>query len=247
MLRSENMHSYQDIFSSKQRILFVTAHPDDLVVFFGALIRKLRDDGKEVFALLVTNGARGSRENTISELELSQQRLKEEQACLSILGVDEAHSFCLGYADGEVESNMKLIGEISYYLRKYQIQLVATHEPSLQYLQTYDKQSYFVQHRDHRKTGEAVIDAVYPFSRDRSFFSEQFTDGVEPHEVFEILLTDEKACNFEFEFTQTQELKKQAMRAHKSQFDEATIIDIISAFTIDNRCLERFQYLKLAW
>lgn len=241
------MFTYDQIFGSKQRVLFVTAHPDDLVVFFGGLIHQLRADGKEVYALLVTTGARGSRDKNIDEEVLAKQRLIEEATCLEALNISQENSFCLGYADGEVESNMKLIGEISKYIRKFKVDLVATHEPSLLYIPTYSKDGFFVQHRDHRKTGEATIDAVYPFSRDRSFFKEHYAEGIEPHEVFDILLTDEKESNFAFDCTPHLELKKQAMRAHKSQFDENTINEIITAFSENGICWEKFNYLKLQW
>jgi LmbE family N-acetylglucosaminyl deacetylase len=241
------MYSYNDIFANKQRFLFVTAHPDDLVVFFGALIYRLRKEKKDVYVLLVTNGARGSRENTVAEAELAKQRLAEEAECLKILGIDEKNFACLGYADGEVESDMKLIGDISKYIRKFKVELVATHEPSLQYLLSYDKSGYFVQHRDHRKIGEAAIDAVYPFSRDRSFFAEHYAEGIEPHEVYDLLLTDEKESNFELDFTKDVEAKKQAMRAHKSQFSEETINAIITIFTFDGKNMEKFHYVKLLW
>jgi LmbE family N-acetylglucosaminyl deacetylase len=241
------MFTYDQIFSTKDRILFVTAHPDDLVVFFGALIHRLRNEGKEVFVLLVTNGSRGSRENDVSEAVLAKQRVAEETACLEVLGVPADHLTCLGYADGEVESNMELIGKISKYIRKFKVQLVATHEPSLQYMQTYAKDGYSIQHRDHRKIGEAVIDSVYPFSRDRSFFPEHYTEGIEPHQVYEILLTDEKDCNFDFDCTSSLAVKRQAMQAHKSQFSDAVITEILEAFTLDGVCYEKFNYVKLLW
>ena len=241
------MYSYPDVFTQKERVLFVTAHPDDLVVFFGALVHRLRQDGKEVYVLLATNGARGSRENHISEAALAAQRLQEEQACLAELGVAADHLFCLGYADGEVNSDLSLIGEVAYYIRKLKVDLVATHEPSLQYLPTYAKNGYFVQHRDHRQIGEAVIDAVYPFSRDRSFFPKHAEEGIEPQSVFDLLLTDEKDCNFTFDYTEQVAAKKRAMRAHKSQFTEETIDAILNSFQFDGKYVERFHYVKLLW
>jgi LmbE family N-acetylglucosaminyl deacetylase len=241
------MYTYSDIFAQKQRFLFVTAHPDDLVVFFGALIHRLRQENKDVYVLLVTNGARGSRENVISEAELSKQRIEEELACLRTLGVPEENFKCLGYADGEVESDLRLIGEISKCIRKYKVDLVGTHEPALQYAATYANNGFFVQHRDHRKIGEAVIDAVYPFSRDRSFFTEHYTEGIHPHSVYDLLLTDEKDCNFEFDHTAECELKKAAMRAHKTQFSEETINEILNSFKSGDQYFEKFNYVKLLW
>lgn len=241
------MYTYSDIFKDKKNILIVTAHPDDTLVFFGALIQKLCQDGKNVYTVVVTNGARGSRENNISEAELSKQRVQEEKSALGSIGVPEENIFCLGYLDGEVESNMKLIGEIAWFIRKYKIEIACTHEPSLQYAATYAKNGFFVQHRDHRKTGEALIDAVYPFSRDHSFFTEHYTDGIEPHSVYDVLVTDEKESNFEFDYTATLETKKQAMRIHKSQFDEDAIEAINNAFKFGDSYFEKFNYLHLLW
>lgn len=241
------MYTYEEIFHDKKNILFVTAHPDDVIVFFSALIHRLRQEKKHVYVVLATNGARGSRENKISEDELAKTRLAEEEAALKVVGVDPDHTFCLGYKDGEVESSMKLIGEISKFIRKYKIDIACSHEPSLQYSPTYDKTGYFVQHRDHRKLGEAVIDAVYPFSRDRSFFTEHYEEGIEPHSAYDILLTDEKESNFSFDYTDTLETKKESMRAHKSQFSEETIEHIIDAFKDGDRNVEKFHYLKLLW
>lgn len=241
------MFSYSDIFFDKQRILFVTAHPDDLVAFFGGLAYQLRQDNKDVFALLVTSGGRGSRQNEVSVSALAQQRLAEEAACLRILGIDEAHSFCLEYPDGEVESNLKLIGDIAKYIRKFSIDLVATHEPSLQYLADSSGKGFSVQHRDHRKIGEAVIDAVYPYSRDRSFFPEHAAEGLQPCQVFDILLTDEKDCNFKFDLNDTVEVKRRAMQAHQTQFSDETIEAILNSFAENGQNVEKFNYLKLLW
>lgn len=241
------MFTYKEVFSTKNNVLIVTAHPDDTLVFFGSLIHELRKEEKNVYIVVVTNGARGSRENEISEAELAHQRMQEERDALTFLSVLEENIFCLGYMDGEVESDMKLIGEISKFIRKYEIDIVCTHEPSLQYVPSYAKDGFFVQHRDHRKVGEAVIDAVYPFSRDRSFFTQHYSEGIKPHSTFDILLTDEKDCNFEFDYTEKLEMKKQAMRIHKSQFNEESITAINEAFKFGEQYKERFNYLHLQW
>jgi LmbE family N-acetylglucosaminyl deacetylase len=247
MLKSNHMFSYSEIFAQKQRILFVTAHPDDVIVFFGALIHQLRKDKKDVFVLLATNGARGSRDNNIAEGELAKQRLAEETAALNVLGVPASNLFSLGHLDGEVESSMPLIGEVSKFIRKFKADIVCTHEPSQIYLPTYAKDGFFIQHRDHRQIGEAVMDAVYPFSRDRSFFPEHYVEGIEPHTVYEILLTDEKESNFDFDYTEILEIKKQALRQHKSQFNEESVEAVTNAFKFGEKFIEKFNYIKLMW
>ncbi len=200
-----------------------------------------------MFVITVTNGARGSRENIISEEILSKKRTEEEIAALKILGVPKKNTVCLNFKDGEVESNLALIGKISRYIRKWKVNIVGTHEPSMQYLMTYDKSGYFIQHRDHRKVGEATIDAVYPFSRDMSFFPEHQREGLSHHSVYDILLTDEKEYNFELDHTAEVEIKRKALLEHKSQIDENSAEEILKAFSLDGKHFEKFQYLKLLW
>ncbi len=239
------MYTYQQVCGDKKRVLFVTAHPDDSGVFFGALISQLRSEGKEVYVLLVTTGARGSRDDVISENLLAEKRLAEETACLSVLGVAKENIFCLGYADGEVESDLTLIGQIAYYLRTNKIDLVATHEPTLQYVPVPGQQGFSIQHRDHRKIGEAVLDAVYPFALNRSFFPEHAAQGVEPHTVLEVLLTPENGYNLEFDFTDTCAQKRTALAKHASQFSAEIIERILTMFARDGRNFERYSYIKL--
>jgi LmbE family N-acetylglucosaminyl deacetylase len=243
----EKQFTYSDICANKNNVLIVVAHPDDSIVYFGALIHQLRKDGKNVYVVVVSNGARGSKDNEVSEVTLAKIRMAEERAALKLLTVDKERIFCLNYADGEVESNLQLIGKISFYLRKFKVDLVCTHEPSLQYVPTYSKDGFFVQHRDHRKVGEAVIDAAYPFSRDRSFFTEQYAQGVEPHTCFDILLTDELHCNFDFDYTEDLEVKKSALRTYTSQIDENFLMALVDAVKFNDRYLEKFYYVKLLW
>lgn len=202
------MFTYTDVFGTKSNVLLVTAHPDDALVYYGALIHKLRKDNKDVFVVCVSNGSRGSQDNHISEDALATLRIQEEIAALEYLNVPKTNFDCLEYKDGEIESNFKLIGEISKYIRKFKADIVCTHEPTAIYQQTYNKEGYFVQHRDHRKVAEAVVDAVYPFSRDRSFFPEHQTEGIEPHTLFEIVMTDEIESNFSIDYTDDTEVKK---------------------------------------
>jgi LmbE family N-acetylglucosaminyl deacetylase len=245
---NQAMHNYEQIFSDKNNILFVTAHPDDVIVFYGALIHRLVGDKKNIYIVTVTNGCRGSRESDISESQLGRIRVDEEAKALEFLGVPKDHLTCLMYKDGEVESNYKLIGEISKYIRKYKADVVCTHEPTGVYLTNYNKDGYFVQHRDHRKVGEATVDACYPFSRDKSFFPEHSNLGLEPHTVKEILLTDEIGSNFRIDYTDHVEIKKSALLMHKSQFENNdSAQEIVDAVKFDGHYEERFKYINLLW
>jgi LmbE family N-acetylglucosaminyl deacetylase len=240
------MYDFKQIFDQKNNVLFVTAHPDDVIVYFSGLIIELVKENKNVFVLAVTNGARGSNDNTVTVEELGEIRIQEEKNALATMNVPYSHFECLNYLDGEVESNYTLIQKIIVYISKWNIDVVCTHDPSMQYITTYGNTGYFVQHRDHRKVGEAVIDAVYPFSRHKSFYPVHDGDFT-PREVYDVLLTDENSYNFEIDMTELTDLKLKALMEYKSQVDEEKAKEIIAAFEDKGRNYERFNYLKLMW
>ncbi len=236
------MHSYEDIFKNKKKILFVTAHPDDVDVMWGGTIAKLRQDKKEVFVVVVTNGARGSRDNVISESDLAKERIKEQTNALAELGVPKENFTTLNYKDGEAENNMELIGKIAYYIRKWKPEIVATQDPQSLYMKVNGDRTY-VNHKDHRVTGLATLDAVYPFSRDLSFFPEHAKEGVTPHTVLEIIFMGEG--NLKIDITDVIEKKKKALIAHKSQFDAKSVPGILEHWKKDGKYFETGLYLNL--
>ena len=237
------MFSYQDIFQDKKRVLFVPAHPDDADIAFGGTTASLIKDKKEVFVLVVTNGGRGSKDNKISEKELSKQRLGEETMALGYLGVPKENLATLNYLDGEVENNMKLIGQIAQVIRRFKPDIVCTHEPHEMYLQRNDR--FYVNHRDHRNTGLSVLDAVYPFSRDRSFFPEHSQKGLEPHHVLEILFTRSATHNTKIDITKVIGQKKKALLSHKSQLSKDSVDRILENSKEGSKYFEFGNYLKL--
>lgn len=238
------MFSFKDIFQDKTRILFVAAHPDDVDVFFGGLLCLLNREKKETFVLITTNGGRGSKENKISEVELAAIRLEEEKQALSILGQDPTRVLLLHHLDGEIENNLELIGEISAVIRKFKPEIVCTHDAATPYFTFRDSDFAYINHRDHRNTGLSALDAVYPFSRDRAFFPEQFT---QPWSLQNVLLTGESKVNTKIDISAVAEFKKRALLAHKSQFDAETVDSIMEADKEDEKLFETGNYLKLPW
>jgi len=236
------MYTYRDIFENKSTILFVTAHPDDLEVFFGGIVKLLTRDNKSVHILTVTSGARGSRDKQISEEELAATRFAEQTNALEALGVDGSHYYNLMHRDGDIDNSMGLIGEIAEIMRRVKPEIVCTHEPDGYYMESEQSGYYYVNHRDHRVTGSATLDAVYPFARDRSFFPEQ--NG--SHTVMEVFFTGEKGSNTEIDISSVVADKKAALLAHKSQFDPETV-EMLSTPNSESKYLETGKYIKLAW
>ncbi len=237
------VYSYKDIYSSKQKVLFVTAHPDDVDVFFGGTICKLAADGKDIQILILTRGSRGSGEKYIAEMDLAKTRIDEEIRSLQILGVPREKIKFLDYLDGEVEDSMELIRDISLEIRNFQPDIVCSIEPH-GYYHSYQLGGYYINQRDHRFTGIAVLDSVYPYSRDRSFFKEQ---SGKVWIVKDVFLSGEHYINAEIDITDIITRKHQALLCHQSQFSAKDIAAIMSEFSKQQRCFEVGTYLKLAW
>ena len=151
--------------------------------------------------------------------------------------------------DGTVENDMKLIGEISGIIRKFKPDMVCTHEPHGYYfnISKQDKKRHFVNHRDHRMTGRSTLDAVYPFSRDTSFFKDQITSGGSPCIVSEVMFTFDREVNTKIDITDVAERKVKGMLCHKSQFDKEKVDSIMEMFKEGRKYFERGNYIKLAW
>ena len=74
----------------------------------------------------------------------------------------------------------------------------------------------------HRAAGQATLDAVFPMARDHLSFPEL---GLEPHKTSTVLLVHyDKATDY-VDITNTIEAKLDALRAHLSQFGNATQIE----------------------
>ena len=74
----------------------------------------------------------------------------------------------------------------------------------------------FVNHRDHRRTGEMAIDAVYPTARDRLNFPEHLEEGLETHNVAEMYIWGNRGVNVEVDVSDVLETKIRALTRHVS-------------------------------
>jgi LmbE family N-acetylglucosaminyl deacetylase len=102
----------------------------------------------------------------------------------------------------------------------------------------------FINHADHRTTGLATVDAVYPTARDRLNFPEQLEEGLEVHKVRELYLWGANEPTFDADITAVVETKVAALLAHTSQFDPSDeFIQQIREYWrgANDRYVERFR------
>jgi LmbE family N-acetylglucosaminyl deacetylase len=79
-----------------------------------------------------------------------------------------------------------------------------------------------INHTDHRAAGQAVLDAVYPLARDHLACPKLLAEGLEPHKVKTVLLTNFSHQNYLVDVTDVFDTKLAAMRAHASQIKDTS-------------------------
>ena len=196
----------------RDRVMVVTAHPDDPEFGAGGTIAKLVEEGREVTYVIVTNGNKGSSDRSITPERLARIREEEQRSAAGILGV--ARVLFLGYEDGEVEDTRQLRLDITRQIRQWRPGLIIAQSPERTYA------NFHGWHRDHRITGGVVLDCVYPLARDHLSFPELLPEH-EPHAVGEVYLIQWEAPQLLVDISNTMDRKLAAIRRHASQVADA--------------------------
>ncbi|MFO7254402.1 PIG-L deacetylase family protein [Limnochorda sp.] len=199
-----------------RRILCIQPHPDDMEVAAGGTIARLVQAGALVAYVTVTDGGLGSVNPRDDRETIRLRRRREQEAAAQILGVQELR--WLDFPDGgpytEDEVRVKLLAEI----RRFRPEAVITVDPWLPY----------EGHPDHRKTGMAAVAAAllaaFPRAGEEAQAAEAgaATPGERPAGVRAVILAATAYPNAFVDVTATWETKMQAIRAHASQFPDAS-------------------------
>jgi LmbE family N-acetylglucosaminyl deacetylase len=197
---------------SPKRALVVAAHPDDADFGAAGTAYLWSRQGWEFYYLVCTDGSKGSDDESLTRQRLIDMRRQEQRDAAAVLGVKDV--FFLDHVDGELTPNRRLLGDIVRLIRQVQPHAVFTHDP-----ETVIVNDVFVNHADHRVTGLAAIDAVYPAARDRLNFPEQIAEGLSTHKVSQIYIWGSPQANFEVDITDVIDKKIEALLAHTSQFE----------------------------
>ena len=198
-----------------ERVLVITAHPDDSEFGAGGTVAKFVKDGREVAYCIVTNGNKGSSDRTMTPERLAGIRAEEQRNAARVLGV-ESVSF-LGYPDGEVEDTRDLRRDVSREIRRFRPDLVICQNPNRTY-------NLGASHRDHRTVGGVVLDCVYPLARDHLAFPELLPE-FEPHKVREVYVMQWNEPHIVNDISEVIDLKLKALACHASQFKDFAAVE----------------------
>jgi len=188
-----------------QTYLWVVAHPDDAEFSSAGTIAKFAKEGKKIVIVQVTSGDRGSSDRSLTPETVARTRESEEQEAARRLGVSEV--VFLRQPDGALVPNIDLRERITRMIRTHRPDVIVTHDPFRPY----------ALHPDHRATGMATHDAVYPTARDHLYFPDHLASGLEPHRTAEIWYFGSEEPDFFIDITDSFDAKVNALLAHKSQ------------------------------
>ena len=191
-----------------ERVMVITAHPDDSEFGAGGTVARFAKQGAEVTYVIVTNGNKGSGDRPMTPERLARLRETEQRNAARVLGVERVEF--LGHDDGEVEDTRRLRLDVTRQIRKWRPQLIITQNPHRTY-------NLYASHRDHRITAGVVLDCVYPLARDHLAFPE-LTPEFEPYQVREIYLMQWENPQVVVDIAETMDLKIKALACHQSQF-----------------------------
>jgi hypothetical protein len=110
-----------------ERILVVTAHPDDVDFGAAGAVAVWTASGVDVTYCVVTNGAAGSQDDSIARDELAGVREREQRAAALAVGVTDVRF--LGYPDGRLMRDLDLRRDLSRVMRDVRPQRVVAQSP----------------------------------------------------------------------------------------------------------------------
>ncbi len=200
-------------------VMAIFAHPDDTEFVAGGTLARWADAGRRLIYVFCTDGSKGTSDPAMDSDRLTQIRREEQRAAAKLLGCEE--TVFLTYEDAMLQPTLDLRRDLVREIRRYRPEIVVCFDPRV-----YVLDDAYLQHPDHRASGEAALAAVFPAARDRLTFPELLRDeGLEPHNVEEIYLASPLQPNVYIDISATLDRKIQAMLLHKSQVSDPKRVD----------------------
>jgi LmbE family N-acetylglucosaminyl deacetylase len=105
--------------------------------------------------------------------------------------------------------------QVTRLIRQIRPDIVVTQDPT-----TYYHAQGYINHPDHRAVGEIAFGAIMPSASTRLVFPELLKEGLEPHRVRELYLTNTTKIDCWIEVTKEDiDRQTEALRAHASQMN----------------------------
>ena len=191
------------------KVLAIYAHPDDPDVSAGGTLAAWALAGARVEVCICADGDKGSTDPATDPVELVRRRRQEVSAAGEILGVSAHH--LLGYPDGDLDDGLALRGRLVELVRTVRPDVVVGPDPTAVFFG-----ASYVNHRDHRAVGWAVLDAVAPAAANPHYFP----DLGPAHAVRALWLSGTLQPDVWVDISGTVDRKAEAVGCHISQTGE---------------------------
>lgn len=205
-----------------ERVLVVTAHPDDVDFSVGGTVASFTGAGIEVTYCVITDGDAGGIDRAATRAEVAALRRREQVAAAAVLGVEDVRF--LGYRDGELTVTLDLRRDISRVIRLVRPQRMLIHSPERNWHRVCDM------HPDHLAAGESAIFAIYPDARNPLAHPSLLEDeSLAGWAVPETWIFGTRTPNHWVDVTEQLDRQLAALREHHSQTDHmADLVDRIT-------------------
>jgi LmbE family N-acetylglucosaminyl deacetylase len=229
------------------RVAAIFAHPDDAEFVCAGTVAKWAAEGAHITYVLMTSGDKGSDDPAMTPDQLVPLREGEQRAACDVLGVKDV--IFLRHPDAMLQNTLELRKELVRVIRTIKPDAVITFDPTVRYVG-----NEYINHPDHRVTGDVTLDAIYPAARDRLTFHELLTEeGLEPHKVTEVYLSGMDKADTWIDITDYFELKIEALRKHASQINVEEVGEWVREWATEaatnlnpgGKYAEGFRYFKL--
>jgi LmbE family N-acetylglucosaminyl deacetylase len=223
------------------RALAVYAHPDDPEVSCGGTLAHWAGAGADVRLVVVNAGDKGSPDAATDPADLTERRAREVDAAAGVLGLAGVER--MGLPDGEVTNDLELRARLVGLIRTHRPDIVVCPDPTAVFFG-----DSYVNHRDHREVGWAVVDAVAPAAASPLYFPETGP----PHQVAGLLLSGTFEPDVWVDISDSLELKVAAVQCHESRVggDPALVAELLRTRTAESGAqvgvshAESFRHLR---
>jgi LmbE family N-acetylglucosaminyl deacetylase len=201
-----------------ERILVVTAHPDDVDFGSSGSVATWAAAGIDVTYCILTDGDAGGDDRSMPRTEMARIRREEQTAAALHVGVADIRF--LGYPDGRLVATLGLRKDISRVIRQVRPQRVLTQSPERMWSRIY------ASHPDHLAAGEATVCAVYPDARNPFAHRELLdAENLEPWTVSQLWLNGREDVDVYVDTTDAIDKKIAGLLSHASQMKDPEGID----------------------
>ena len=191
--------------------LAVFAHPDDTESACGGTLARWAEAGASIAVVICCSGDKGSSDAKAKPAALARRRAKEAAAAMAALGV--AAPLSLNHPDGSIDETRRqqIRAEVVGVIREVRADVVVCPDPTAVLFG-----QHYVNHRDHREVGWAVLDAA----AHEAGLPHYWPDKGAPHQPSELWLAGTLEPDTWVDISGNLETKAGALMCHESQLDE---------------------------